>query len=31
MRFYDPDKPMFDRTWKLPDIRGKELSDGEPP
>ncbi len=20
MRFYDPDKPLFDRTWKLPDI-----------
>jgi hypothetical protein len=20
MRFYDPDKPLFDRTWKLPDL-----------
>jgi hypothetical protein len=20
MRFYDPDKPLFDRTWKLQDI-----------
>jgi hypothetical protein len=20
MRFYDPDKPLFDRTWKLSDI-----------
>jgi hypothetical protein len=20
MRFYDPDKPLFDKTWKLPDI-----------
>jgi hypothetical protein len=20
MRFYDPDKPLFDKTWKLPDV-----------
>lgn len=20
MRFYDPDKPLFDKTWKLSDI-----------
>src|SRR6185436_16412337 len=20
MRFYDPDKPLFDKTWKLPDL-----------
>lgn len=20
MRFYDPDRPLFDKTWKLPDI-----------
>jgi len=20
MRFYDPDQPLFDKTWKLPDI-----------
>jgi hypothetical protein len=20
MRFYDPDVPLFDRTWKLPDL-----------
>jgi hypothetical protein len=20
MRFYDPDKPLFDRTWKMQDI-----------
>ena len=20
MRFYDPDKPLFEKTWKLPDI-----------
>jgi hypothetical protein len=20
MRFYDPDKPLLDRTWKLPDL-----------
>jgi hypothetical protein len=21
MRFYDPDKPLFDKTWKLPDLQ----------
>jgi hypothetical protein len=20
VRFYGPDKPLFDKTWKLPDI-----------
>jgi hypothetical protein len=24
MRFYDPDKPLFDKTWKLPDIEQTE-------
>lgn len=24
MRFYDPDKPLLDKTWKLPDIEKAE-------
>ena len=26
-RFYGPEKPLFDKTWKLPDIEGSRPSD----
>ena len=28
LRLYGPEKPVFDKTWRLPDIAKVELTEG---